>query len=373
MNYNLNDLLGREPIVLDNKSISGQIKGKTILVTGAAGSIGSEIVRQVVKFSPATIIMLDQAETPLYLLSLEIEGVKGDTAIYPVLCNIVSRQAVSYVFEKYSPHIVYHAAAYKHVPVLEENPVQAVEVNVVGTKNLADLSVEFKVDEFVLISTDKAVNPESIMGGSKLIAEKYIRALHEKIKHESNTRFITTRFGNVLGSNGSVVPVFAAQIEKGGPVTVTHPDIKRYFMTVEEACQLVLEAGAMGKGAEIYLFHMGRQIKILELAKKMIIQAGLKPGVDIEIKITGLRAGEKLHEELVNSSAQLLPTHNSAIVIAKDGLVEFDALLENIAGMMVGVQNYEPQTIVAEMRKNVPSLGGKNSEYEVFNNFKKDE
>src|SRR5690606_7318375 len=293
------DLLERKPIVLDMKSISVQLQRKTILVTGAAGSIGSEIVRQLLGFNPQHIVILDQAETPLHSLCLEIAALKHSIQIHNVIADIRNRDELKKIFKKYRPQVVYHAAAYKHVPLMEENPAQAVFTNVMGTKNVADLASKYDVQRFVMVSTDKAVNPSNVMGASKRIAEKYVQALHLKsLKGTSagKTKFITTRFGNVLGSNGSVVPLFKRQIQEGGPVTITHPDIIRYFMTIPEACQLVLEAGAMGKGGEIYIFDMGAPVKIIDLAKKMIKLAGYTPDKEVKIKVTGLRPGEKLYE-----------------------------------------------------------------------------
>src|SRR3970040_1139856 len=279
-NIQIEDLLEREPIVLDSISISKQLKDKTILVTGAAGSIGSEIVRQVLSFNPKKVIILDQAETPLHHISLEVDGIKSRTIIRSVITDIRNKGALERIFKQYRPQMVYHAAAYKHVPLMEENPSQAILTNVDGTKNLADLACQYGVKKFVMISTDKAVNPSNVMGASKRIAEKYVQSLHLKCKKSDElyaTKFITTRFGNVLGSNGSVVPLFTKQIAEGGPLTITHPDIIRYFMTIPEACQLVLEAGAMGNGGEIYIFDMGKPVKIIDLAGTMFKWPGFPP------------------------------------------------------------------------------------------------
>jgi len=368
VNYNLEDLLDRKPIVLDDKAISTQLKDKIVLITGAAGSIGSELVRQVLKFSPRSIILLDQAETPLYLLSLEIEEIALHTTVATVLCDITRKDALNEVFKKYNPDVVYHAAAYKHVPMLEDNPVQAVLANVLGTKNVADLVAAYHVATFVMISTDKAVNPGSVMGASKLIAEKYVQALHNKLKQEGKSlnRYITTRFGNVLGSNGSVVPVFAKQIQAGGPVTLTDAEISRYFMTIQEACQLVLEAGAMGQDAEIFVFYMGKQIRILDLAHKMIRLAGLEPGKDIAIKITGLRPGEKLNEELINDKAIVLATHNEFIMISQEEPMDFSFVFESIERMVKFAKDYKFYETVAEMKKMIPDFRSKNSQYQIF-------
>ena len=328
-NFQIQDLLERKPIVLDNYSISSQIKNKTILVTGAAGSIGSEIVRQVLQFNPKNVVMVDQAETPLHQLGLEVDRMEFQANISSIICDIRNKGAMEEVFKKYKPQVVYHAAAYKHVPLMEENPSQAIFVNVLGTKNIADLACQYQVDNFVMVSTDKAVNPSNVMGASKRIAEKYVQALHNKMVVENgycSTKFITTRFGNVLGSNGSVVPLFTKQIEAGGPITLTHPDIIRYFMTIPEACQLVLEAGAMGKGGEIYIFDMGKPVKIIDLAKKMIRLAGFVPDKDIKIKIIGLRPGEKLYEELLNDTSKTLPTHHEKIMVAQEVFDDFVCL-----------------------------------------------
>ena len=280
--FEIEDLLERKPIVLDTRVISSQLEGKTIMITGAAGSIGSEITRQILSFSPKKIIILDQAETPLHNLSLELKNLNEKVILRSVLADVRNKEALTRVFQKYNPNVVYHAAAYKHVPLMEENPSQAIYTNVLGTKNLADLSIQYDVERFVMVSTDKAVNPSSVMGASKRIAEKYVQTLYEKHKDQNQdivTKFITTRFGNVLGSNGSIVPLFSKQILEGGPLTITHPDIIRYFMTIPEACQLVLEAGAMGKGGEIFIFDMGQPVKIIDLAKKMIRLAGFMAGL----------------------------------------------------------------------------------------------
>ncbi|MEY2868387.1 MAG: hypothetical protein RIR01_816, partial [Bacteroidota bacterium] len=313
----IEDLLDRKPIVLDGKSISKQLKDKTVLITGAAGSIGSEIVRQVLLFNPKKIIALDQAETPLHHLCLELSALNTEVTIVTVVADIRNIDAMNRVFNDYLPEVVYHAAAYKHVPLMEANPSQAILTNVDGTKNVADLSCQYKVRSFVMVSTDKAVNPSNVMGASKRIAEKYVQSLQLKSNVDRNaksTKFITTRFGNVLGSNGSVVPLFSKQIAAGGPITITHPDIIRYFMTIPEACQLVLEAGAMGKGGEIYIFDMGKPVKIIDLARKMIKLAGFVPDEDIKIKIVGLRPGEKLYEELLNDTSKTIPTHHHKIM-----------------------------------------------------------
>ncbi|HEX8269194.1 MAG TPA: nucleoside-diphosphate sugar epimerase/dehydratase [Flavobacterium sp.] len=365
--FEIEDLLERKPIVLDMKSISTQLNGKTILITGAAGSIGSEITRQVLEFNPRKLILLDQAETPLHSLTLEINGIRKRTEIHSVLADIRNKEVLDQVFSSTKPDVVYHAAAYKHVPLMEENPEQAVFTNVMGTQNLADLSLKHHVERFVMVSTDKAVNPSSVMGASKRIAEKYVQSLQFHNGNNSNaTKFITTRFGNVLGSNGSIVPLFAQQIQQGGPVTITHPDIIRYFMTIPEACQLVLEAGAMGKGGEIFIFDMGKPVRILDLARKMIRLAGFIPDKDIVIKIIGLRPGEKLYEELLNDTSKTLPTHNLKIMIAQEICDDYETVNSAIAELLEDTKTYEHDNIVAKMKKIVPEFKSMNSVFETL-------
>jgi FlaA1/EpsC-like NDP-sugar epimerase len=358
----ISELLEREPIDLENKELSNQLAGKRVMVTGAAGSIGSEIVRQLLYYNPKKVILLDQAESPLYDLEFELK--QGNLRKYVhklefVVGSIKDYLRMEMVFKRYQPQIVYHAAAYKHVPLMEINPYEAVLVNVFGTKIIADLSIENKVEQFVMVSTDKAVNPTNVMGATKRVAEIYTQALNTK--KGSATRFTTTRFGNVLGSNGSVIPIFRKQIEKGGPITVTHPEITRYFMTIPEACHLVLEAGVMGKGGEIFVFDMGRSVKILDLAKKMIKLSGLELGKDIEIKITGLRPGEKLYEELLNTSENTLPTHHKEIMIAKVRDYSLQEIEDRLNELSERIVEEDEMRIVGQLKRIVPEFISQNS------------
>nr|WP_300977745.1 nucleoside-diphosphate sugar epimerase/dehydratase [Flavobacterium sp.] len=368
-NIQIEDLLERNPIILDTKTISKDLKDKTIMITGAAGSIGSEIVRQVIHFKPKCIVLVDQAETPLHQLTLELAEIVTESKLSSVIADVRNKEVMKRVFKEYQPQVVYHAAAYKHVPLMEENPAQAIQTNVEGTKNVADLACEFKTKKFVMVSTDKAVNPSNVMGASKRIAEKYVQSLQLRSIKENNgkgTRFITTRFGNVLGSNGSVVPLFTKQIAAGGPVTITHQDIIRYFMTIPEACQLVLEAGSMGKGGEIYIFDMGKPVKIIDLARKMIKLAGFIPDKDIPIKIVGLRPGEKLYEELLNDTSKTIPTYHEKIMIAEEIQEEFENLhveIEELIGMSPFFSNDD---IVGKMKKIVPEFKSMNSSYQFL-------
>ena len=362
----IEDLLERKPIVINNNQISDQVKDKVVLVSGAAGSIGSEIVWQVAAFNPKKLILLDQAETPLHHISLEISKCNTTAEIICIIADVRNYDSLDRVFNDYNPDIVYHAAAYKHVPLMEMNPQQAIFTNVLGSKYMADLSLKYKAERFVMVSTDKAVNPSNVMGASKRIAEKYVQSLAQKLKKENNntTKYITTRFGNVLGSNGSVVPLFTKQIENGGPITITHPDIIRYFMTIPEACQLVLEAGSMGNGGEIYIFDMGKPVKIIDLATKMIKLAGLEPQKDIEIKIVGLRPGEKLYEELLNDGSTTLPTHHEKIMIAQDINEDYDFISTQIEDLKHLSAAYLVLDTVATMKKIVPEFKSLNSTFE---------
>jgi FlaA1/EpsC-like NDP-sugar epimerase len=370
-NFEINDLLYRKPIVLDTNSISSQLTNKTILITGGAGSIGSEIVRQIIAFNPYKIIILDQAESPLHSLQLEIFGDKfnNKVKVKTILADIKDYTTLEKVFNRFKPHFVFHAAAYKHVPIIEENPTQAILTNVIGTKNLADLAHKYRVEKFVMVSTDKAVNPSSVMGASKRIAEKYVQSLHFHLletKKNLQTKYITTRFGNVLGSNGSIVPLFTKQIQEGGPITITHPEIIRYFMTIPEACQLVLEAGVMGVGGEIFIFDMGEPVKIIDLAKKMIRLAGFTPDNEIKIKIIGLRPGEKLYEELLNDTSKTLPTHNSQIMIAQDSFEDFETISEAISSLIETSKKFSNEELVIKMKYILPEFKSMNSEYQAL-------
>lgn len=355
----IEDLLGRDAIQLDKALISDKIDGKTILISGAAGSIGSGIVKELTRFKPAKLILLDQAESALYDLEIELNGKIDQFNIDIFIGDIRSIERMRNLFNSLQPQVVYHAAAYKHVPLMEDNPSEAILTNVKGTKNLVDLSMEFNVEKFVMVSTDKAVNPTNVMGASKRIAEIYAQSANQ----HSSTKFITTRFGNVLGSNGSVIPLFKRQIESGGPVTVTDKRITRYFMTIPEACQLVIEAGAMGTGGEIFIFDMGESVKIIDLAKKMIQLSGLKLGKDIEIKYTGLRPGEKLFEELLSNEENTTKTHHPKIMIAKVKPQTFDNIqreMDKLIDLFNGQNNFD---IVQKMKNIVPEFKSNNSVY----------
>jgi FlaA1/EpsC-like NDP-sugar epimerase len=361
-NINIDDLLGREPISMDIRKISHGLAGKTVLVTGAAGSIGSEIVRQIVEFKPKKLILIDQAESELFKIQNEIRLNYKINSIESIVANITDSQRMRKIFSIEYPDIVYHASAYKHVPLMEEHPYEAVKNNVGGTKILADLSVEFEVDKFVMISTDKAVNPTNVMGASKRICEIYVQSLSQL--EDIKTQFITTRFGNVLGSNGSVVPIFKKQIEKGGPVTITHKDITRFFMTIPEASQLVLEAGFMGSGGEIFLFDMGKPVKIYDLAVKMISLAGYEPHKDIKIIVTGLRPGEKLYEELLASKENCKSTPHEKIMIARGRSQSYEEVNAKISEMLVKLSTESDEMIVARMKDLVPEFFSQNSKFE---------
>jgi FlaA1/EpsC-like NDP-sugar epimerase len=364
---NIEELLGREAIRLNNPSIVQDIKGKRICITGAAGSIGSELVRQIASYGPERIVLIDQAESPLYEIEREIKGL-FNVRVIPYLADITNKNRVASILEENRPEIIYHAAAYKHVPLMEGNPSEAIHCNILGTKILADLAVQHKVKKFVMISTDKAVNPTNVMGCSKRIAEVYVQSLNENLKEQGNfvTAFVTTRFGNVMGSNGSVIPLFKKQIEIGGPVTVTHPEVTRFFMTIPEACQLVLEAGTMGKGGEIFIFDMGKPVKITDLARKMILLSGMQPGKDIEIVFSGLREGEKLYEELLNQSEDTIPTHHNKILIGKVEPYAYEEINRYIELFFDLVHDKNELKMVALMKELIPEFKSNYSRYEIL-------
>ena len=347
---NLEDLLGREPISLDTEHIRNYLEGKRVLVTGAGGSIGSEICRQVARFNPARVILFENAETPLFLIEQELLQSYPDMPIVPVIGDVRNRSRVNVIFDQQMPQVVFHAAAYKHVPMMEHNSAEAVNNNVQGTRLLADASHKFGVEKFVMVSTDKAVRPTNVMGATKRIAELYVQALNQ----HSKTQFVTTRFGNVLGSNGSVIPTFSQQIEQGGPVTVTHPEVTRFFMIIPEATQLVLQAGSMGQGGEIYLFDMGEPIKIQSLAEELIRLSGLQPHVDIAIAYTGLRPGEKLYEELLLDGEGVLPTRNSKICIAQSVTPDLAALAAQVDSLVACAKKLDGQGVAFGLRSIVP-------------------
>ena len=366
----IEDLLERDSIFINNQQISNQVKGKRILVTGAAGSIGSEIVRQLVGLNPELIVLCDQAETQLHSLELELAEKKHRTNCVSFLADITNETRMRDLYQKFKPHYVYHAAAYKHVPMMELCPSEAIKNNILGTKIIADLSVENKVERFVMISTDKAVNPTNVMGASKRVAEIYVQGLSSI--PANSTKFITTRFGNVLGSNGSVINHFKEQIENGGPVTVTHPNITRYFMTIPEACQLVLEAGSMGNGGEIFVFDMGEPVAINELAKKMIRLYGMVPNIDINITFTGLRPGEKLYEELLNDAENVQKTYHEKIMIAKVRPAVLSEINDAYSYFTEMVNQPDKELMmVAKMKELVPEFISNNSVYESLDQMGK--
>jgi FlaA1/EpsC-like NDP-sugar epimerase len=364
----IEDLLEREPIQISFDDIALELKSKTVMVTGAAGSIGSEIVRQLCNFSPKLIVLVDNGETAIHNLRIELQNFSSTQNFSFLLGDVRNKERMEYIMDLYRPDFVFHAAAYKHVPLMEDFPCESVQVNVLGTKIMADLALKYKVSRFVMVSTDKAVNPTNVMGATKRIAEIYVQSLARKMQKTGNetTKFITTRFGNVLGSNGSVVPFFQEQIEKGGPVTVTHPDIIRYFMTVPEASSLVLEAGVMGEGGEIYVFDMGNPVKISHLAKKMIQMAGLIPGVDIQIVYTGLRPGEKLYEELLNHTEQVRPTNHPKIMVASVAEYDFDKISVDIDNLIKYSYLCKDFMVVSMMKQIVPEFKSNNSQYELL-------
>ena len=363
------DLLGREEIRINMTEIANSLKGKVVLVTGAAGSIGSELCRQLCRFGLKQLVLFDSAETPMHNIRLELEEKFPDVEFVPVMGDVRMIHRVENVYQRFHPQIVFHAAAYKHVPLMEENPCEAVHTNVYGTRNVADMAVKYGVEKFVMVSTDKAVNPTNVMGASKRLAEMYVQSLSVAIskgRYPGKTRFITTRFGNVLGSNGSVIPRFREQLAKGGPLTVTHPDIIRYFMTIPEACRLVLEAAFMGNGNEIFVFDMGTPVKIADLARRMIELAGLVPGKDIEIKYTGLRPGEKLYEELLATKENTLPTENEKIFRAQVREYDYEDICTVITPLIDLAVRVDKMGTVRMMKGIVPEFKSKNSVYEAL-------
>ena len=361
----IEDILERDPIRLDNKLVAKEIFNKCVIVTGGAGSIGSEIVRQVAGYKPKKLIIIDHAESPLYQIQLEIKNTLPKLNFEAIINDIRNFEKTELIFQQNTPDVVFHAAAYKHVPLMENYPDEAIFANVQGSKNIADLALKYNAGKFVMVSTDKAVNPSSVMGASKRIAEIYVQALQEYSNRDlkKTTGFVTTRFGNVLGSNGSVVPLFKRQIEKGGPVTITHPDIIRYFMTISEACQLVIEAGAMGNGGEVFIFDMGEAVKIIDLAKKIIRLAGYTPYKEIDIKVIGLRPGEKLYEELLNKNSSTLPTYNDKIMIAKVETYDYDKICSDISELLEFANSQNKDAIVKKMKAIVPEFISMNSDY----------
>lgn len=374
LNYNqlkeiqIEDLLQRDPIVIDTHKVASHLEGKRVMITGAAGSIGSEIMRQVASFNPYKLILVDQAETPLHDIRLELQDRWRDIDAVTLIADVSNAGRMEAIFREYRPQYIFHAAAYKHVPMMEDNVSESIQVNVCGTCIMADLAVKYGAEKFVMISTDKAVNPTNVMGCSKRICEIYVQSLGKKLQKEGGiTQFITTRFGNVLGSNGSVIPRFRDQIQRGGPVTVTHPDIIRYFMTIPEACRLVLEAGSMGKGGEIYIFDMGQPVRIVDLAKRMIKLSGR---TDVKIEFTGLRHGEKLYEELLNVKELTKPTYHDKIMIATVREYDYDEVKERIQHLIDISYHYDQMEIVAAMKELVPEFISKNSCFEVLDKTK---
>ncbi|SHJ36369.1 polysaccharide biosynthesis protein [Bacteroides stercorirosoris] len=361
----IEDLLQRNPIEIDIHKVASHLEGKRVMITGAAGSIGSEIMRQVASFNPYKLILIDQAETPLHDIRLELQDRWRDIDAETIIADISNATRMEGIFKEYQPQYIFHAAAYKHVPMMEDNVSESIQINVFGTRTLADLAVKYGAEKFVMISTDKAVNPTNVMGCSKRICEIYVQSLAKKLQKEGGhvTQFITTRFGNVLGSNGSVIPRFRDQIQRGGPVTVTHPEIIRYFMTIPEACRLVLEAGSMGNGGEIYIFDMGKPVKIVDLAKRMISLSGR---TDVKIEFTGLRHGEKLYEELLNVKELTKPTYHEKIMIATVREYDYDEVKERIQKLIEVSYTYDQMKIVSAMKDIVPEFISKNSCFEAL-------
>jgi len=370
----IEDLLSREEIKMNNGNVVQEIEGRVILVTGAAGSIGSELSRQLSKCGPSKLILLDQAESPLYDLQQELKNISGNHEIEYLIADIRKRDRMRDVFDKYRPQMVFHATAYKHVPMMEAYPEEAIHCNVLGTKNLADMAVDFGVEKFVMVSTDKAVNPTNVMGATKRLAEMYVQSLDHHlsfINKKYPTRFITTRFGNVLGSNGSVIPLFRKQIMEGGPLTVTHEDIVRYFMTIPEACQLVLEAGVMGQGGEIFVFDMGEPVKIVDLAKKMIQLSGKRVGEDVKIEFTGLRPGEKLFEELLNNFEMVKPTYHPKIKIAQVQTTDYSRLSKDLGMLDEFIDSGDEMELVKQLKLIIPEFISNYSRFEVLDKTNK--
>lgn len=365
----IEDLLQRNPIEIDIHKVASHLEGKRVMITGAAGSIGSEIMRQVASFNPYKLILVDQAETPLHDIRLELQDRWRDIDAETIIADISNATRMEDIFREFKPQYIFHAAAYKHVPMMEDNVSESIQVNVFGTRTVADLAVKYGAEKFVMISTDKAVNPTNVMGCSKRICEIYVQSLAKKLQEEGGhaTQFITTRFGNVLGSNGSVIPRFRDQIQRGGPVTVTHPEIIRYFMTIPEACRLVLEAGSMGNGGEIYIFDMGKPVKIVDLAKRMISLSGR---TDVKIEFTGLRHGEKLYEELLNVKELTKPTYHEKIMIATVREYDYDEVKERIQKLIDVSYTYDQMKIVAAMKDIVPEFVSKNSCFEALDKKK---
>ena len=361
----IEDLLQRDPIEIDIHKVASHLEGKRVMITGAAGSIGSEIMRQVASFNPYKLILVDQAETPLHDIRLELQDRWRDIDAETIIADISNATRMEDIFKEYQPQYIFHAAAYKHVPMMEDNVSESIQINVFGTRTLADLAVKYGAEKFVMISTDKAVNPTNVMGCSKRICEIYVQSLAKKLQEKGGhvTQFITTRFGNVLGSNGSVIPRFRDQIQRGGPVTVTHPEIIRYFMTIPEACRLVLEAGSMGNGGEIYIFDMGKPVKIVDLAKRMISLSGR---TDVKIEFTGLRHGEKLYEELLNVKELTKPTYHEKIMIATVREYDYDEVKQRIQKLIEVSYTYDQMRIVAAMKDIVPEFISKNSCFEAL-------
>ena len=360
-NASIEDLLGREPIEINNRKLKKEFENKVVLITGAAGSIGSEIARQISNFNVKKLVLVDQAESDLYNLQQYFYNQKKENST-AIVADVRNKKRMETIFNAYKPHIVFHAAAYKHVPFMEENPYEAVCVNIAGTKIISDLALKYGIEKFVMVSTDKAVNPTNVMGATKRIAEIYINGLY----HKGTTKFITTRFGNVLGSNGSVIPLFRNQIKNGGPLTVTHKDITRFFMTIPEACQLVLEAGIMGEGGEIFVFDMGKSIKIYDLALNMIHLSGLKYPEDIDIEITGLRPGEKIYEELLADGENTSETYHEKIMIAKVKPIDFGKTEQQILELCQLNEQLDFEKTVKKMKEIVPEFISNNSNFDKF-------